>query len=404
MSVTREFKKCEEFNICCAYGDGGEIYIEPASDNYTMYEVVVRGSGRMAKVFDSEYIVGDSKGYNFSSMKRFLGYDTIFESFEPFRVYGFNAITRNEDWDGRLIYDSFTGESGDWLICFDGCPTINDVEMKPMDYSKLDNKRYDVKLNNAVVGVFKKLNKNDLTVSDFYDDTPIDTWKKVIGNDLHYHVGWGEGDLLKNSVKHLYQFVSKNDKILDCGCGWGGTAKMFQRDLDCDVTGITVSKNQYDFVKNNLLMDVIHSDLHNYYPDEKYDVCLFIESFCHLEFPKKVLDNISKYTNKIIIRDYYYKTDDYPSDYMSRWLMNVYKKDELIYLFEQIGFKLSYHEDHYAKSLEPTVNFWLKNLSKLKDDEKTHHINILETSARYMKENLNKILKTIDLATFVFEK
>ena len=404
MSVTREFKKCEEFNICCAYGDGGEIYIEPASDNYTMYEVVVRGSGRMAKVFDSEYIVGDSKGYNFSSMKRFLGYDTIFESFEPFRVYGFNAITRNEDWDGRLIYDSFTGESGDWLICFDGCPTINDVEMKPMDYSKLDNKRYDVKLNNAVVGVFKKLNKNDLTVGDFYDDTPVDTWKKVIGNDLHYHLGWGNGDMFENAVEYLYQFIEKGSTILDCGCGWGGPAKMFQRDLDCDVTGITVSKNQYDFVKNNLLMDVIHSDLHNYYPDQKYDVYLFIESFCHLEFPLKVLENISKHTKKIIIRDYYYKQDQYPADYMNSWLMKTYKKDEYVSMLDKFNFKLTHHKDHLSEALEATYYYWLDKCNKLNDNEKTPHINLLKKSSEYLVNNVNNVLNNVELATFVFEK
>ena len=29
-----------------------------------------------------------------------------------------------------------------------------------------------------------------MSVSEFYDDTSPKTWQKVIGEDLHYHVGW----------------------------------------------------------------------------------------------------------------------------------------------------------------------------------------------------------------------
>ena len=49
-----------------------------------------------------------------------------------------------------------------------------------------------------------------MEVNEFYDDTLPEIWKKVIGNDLHYHVGWGDGDILYNAVKHLYQFIDKN--------------------------------------------------------------------------------------------------------------------------------------------------------------------------------------------------
>ena len=68
--------------------------------------------------------------------------------------------------------------------------------------------------------------------------------------------------------------------------------------------------------------------------------------------------------------------------------MNVYKKDELISLFEKYNFRLTHHEDHYKNALEPTVDLWLNNLKKVNINEKTHHIEVLETSARYMKYNL----------------
>ena len=411
-TYNRYLKKCEEFLICSECGDANVIGVEDAEERYTMFHIVVKGSGRVAKAFDNDYMVGDVNGVYFADVKKFLGHHTIFESFEPVHMYGFNTLDLNQDWDGKLVEGSFQGDDKSWLICFKGNPIINGKELRVMDYAKLENKHYDVNLNDAIVGVFTKLDDNlnkwwrqwSLKVSVFYDDVPVNTWKKIIGDDLHYHVGWGEGDLLANSIRYLYQFISKNDKILDCGCGWGGTAKMLQKDLNCDVTGITISKNQYDYIKNNLSMNVIDSDLHNFIPSEEYDVCIFVESFCHLGHPSKVLDNISKHTKKIILRDYYYKTNDYPYDYMNRWLMNVRKKDELISLFEKYNFRLTHHEDHYKNSLEPTVDLWLNNLKKINDNEKSHHIEVLETSARYMKDNLETVLNKIELATFVFEK
>tara|TARA_Y100000739_G_C20173784_1_gene268995 strand:- start:272 stop:490 length:219 start_codon:yes stop_codon:yes gene_type:complete len=72
-------------------------------------------------------------------------------------MYGFNAIDIKQDWNGKLIKESFRGDDKSWLICFDGNPVINGVNVNPMDYSKLDNKHYDVCLNNAVLGIFTKL-------------------------------------------------------------------------------------------------------------------------------------------------------------------------------------------------------------------------------------------------------
>ena len=243
-----------------------------------------------------------------------------------------------------------------------------------------------------------------MSVGEFYDDTSPEVWKKAIGEDLHYHVGWGEGDILYNAIEYLYPFIGRDSKVLDCGCGWGGPAKVLKRDLNCEVTGVTISKVQYDYVKSNVPIEIIYSDLHDYNPSDRFDVCLFIESFCHLENPLKVLYNIRDCSNKIILREYHLKSDDYPKKYVDSWLMNIYKKDEMISLFDKIGFKLTFDENHYDYSLEPTLNYWLDNLKKIDNSEKTHHINTLEFSARYLKKNLNQVLNDIGLSTFIFEK
>ena len=243
-----------------------------------------------------------------------------------------------------------------------------------------------------------------MEVDKFYDDTLPEIWKKVIGNDLHYHVGWGDGDILYNAVKHLYQFIDKKSSVLDCGCGWGGTGKVLKRDMGCEVTGVTISQVQSDYISDNNLFPVVLSDLHDYTPDKIFDVCLFVESFCHLKSPQKVLSNISDSTSKIILREYHMKSNEHPKRYVDNWLMNIYHLDEICSFFGKLDFKLTYEEEHYDYSLEPTVEYWLQNLDKLDSIEKTKHIQLLELSARYLKQNKDQILRDIGLATLVFER
>ena len=80
----------------------------------------------------------------------------IYEAYEDYHTFGFNFLDPKIDWGARLITESFTGDDKSWLICFDGRPVINGVEIQRMDYAKLESKWYDVNINNAIVGVFSK--------------------------------------------------------------------------------------------------------------------------------------------------------------------------------------------------------------------------------------------------------
>ena len=157
MNFKRSFKMCEEFYICCTQGGEGVVHVEKHEDNKTLYSVQVKGSGRCATIFSSDYIEGDEKQNNFGCMKQFIGKHVIFESYEPFKQYGFNTLSYDHDWDGKLVKESFDGDDRSWLICFKGNPIINGKELRVMDYAKLENKHYDVTLNDAIVGVFTKL-------------------------------------------------------------------------------------------------------------------------------------------------------------------------------------------------------------------------------------------------------
>tara|TARA_B100000123_G_scaffold269242_1_gene245034 strand:- start:1291 stop:1770 length:480 start_codon:yes stop_codon:yes gene_type:complete len=157
MKVQRFFKRCEEFSVCSEFGEKGACVIEPAEERRTLYQIVIRGSGRMAKTFDSEYLEGDSKNKIMTDLRKFKGQDTIFEAYEDFHMFGFNTLTLGQNWDGKLISGSFMGNDEGWLICFDGEPVINGKELQALDYAKLENKWYNVDINDSVVGVFTKI-------------------------------------------------------------------------------------------------------------------------------------------------------------------------------------------------------------------------------------------------------
>jgi len=157
MSVKSYLKRCEEFSICSQVGDcAGLVFVEPAVDRMTQFQIAVKGGGRWSNIFNSDFEVANANDVKFVSMKQYMGQTTIFESYEPFLMYGFNTLNKNQDWDGKLINESFVGNDKSWLVCFDGRPVINGVELARMDYAKLENKHYDVEIKDGLVGVFTK--------------------------------------------------------------------------------------------------------------------------------------------------------------------------------------------------------------------------------------------------------
>ena len=40
MNFKRSFKKCEEFRICCAYGDKGVVFVDEHEKNKTLYSSI----------------------------------------------------------------------------------------------------------------------------------------------------------------------------------------------------------------------------------------------------------------------------------------------------------------------------------------------------------------------------
>lgn len=132
-------------------------------------------------------------------------------------------------------------------------------------------------------------------ITNYYDHTEIhyrQWWKMEKSMGLHYGV-WDEttktlSDAILNTNRRLAILggISEKDKILDAGCGVGGSAIFLGKNYGCDVTGITLSERQVktasNFAKNNGVKNHVRFKKMDYtkteFPENNFDVIWAIES------------------------------------------------------------------------------------------------------------------------------
>ncbi|NWG46475.1 MAG: class I SAM-dependent methyltransferase [Alphaproteobacteria bacterium] len=78
--------------------------------------------------------------------------------------------------------------------------------------------------------------------------------------------------------------IAPESRVLEIGCGWGGFASFAAREIGCSVTGITISREQYDFSRKRIfeegLADRVDIQFRDYRDVEgRYDRIASIEMF-----------------------------------------------------------------------------------------------------------------------------
>ena len=93
-----------------------------------------------------------------------------------------------------------------------------------------------------------------------------------------------EAQIRKYSKLANLTSIKKGDKILEIGCGWGGLSQFLAKNYDCDITAITISKEQFNYAterinkaKLNKKVKIIYCDYRNI--KGKFDKILSIEMF-----------------------------------------------------------------------------------------------------------------------------
>ena len=73
MTIQRFLKKCDEFFICSETGNSGDVFYESIEERKTLFQIIVKGSGKIAKLFDSDYEEFDDGENNFANLKKYRG-------------------------------------------------------------------------------------------------------------------------------------------------------------------------------------------------------------------------------------------------------------------------------------------------------------------------------------------
>lgn len=161
-------------------------------------------------------------------------------------------------------------------------------------------------------------------VNNYYDSTVIDY--KIVwtgSRDLAMHFGYyddgvksHEDSLMKmNEVLAKFANISKDDRVLDAGCGYGGSAIWLAKNIGCEIVGLTVVPYQVQeaekCAKRYALSDKVSFKAEDYahtsLPSNSFTVIWGLESIVHAESKKDFVGEahrLLKFGGRILISEY----------------------------------------------------------------------------------------------------
>jgi cyclopropane fatty-acyl-phospholipid synthase-like methyltransferase len=184
-------------------------------------------------------------------------------------------------------------------------------------------------------------------ISKYYDLSEIHyrrVWQLDKSRSLHYGY-WDDSTktlheaLLKiNEVMSAAAAITKSDRVLDAGCGIGGSSIWLSKNIGCNVVGISLNQRQVDkandfATREGLVEQVVFekTDYHQTnYPDASFDVVWGIESICYADKSKffKEANRLLKPGGRIVVADFFRKPGlnksnlKLISDWESGWAVN----------------------------------------------------------------------------------
>lgn len=206
-------------------------------------------------------------------------------------------------------------------------------------------------------------------VKEHYDvASPL--YKKLWGNHIHhgYYITGSESkkQATENLIKQLVKkaSVKHKSKVLDVGCGIGGTSIWLSKNLNCDVTGITISPVQVKIadkasMKLRKKPKFLVMDANNLNLKDKFDIIWAVEVISHLSHKSNFFRKSSqllKKSGKICIGAWLkadnltrYEEKKYIKPIEEGMLCSLLTLKEYFQFFDKNNLKLIYHEDASAK-------------------------------------------------------
>jgi len=159
---------------------------------------------------------------------------------------------------------------------------------------------------------FNFIKKSKMNVAHHYDLSD-ELYDLFLDPKRQYSCGYfkKENDTLEtaqdNKIQHIIKKlnIQPNQKVLDIGCGWGSLAFDIAKSVNCEVTGITLSKKQFDYcVKRANVLNMenqVTFKLVDYRElNEKFDRIVSVGMFEHVgrKFYKKFFKKVEKLLNE----------------------------------------------------------------------------------------------------------
>ncbi len=226
-----------------------------------------------------------------------------------------------------------------------------------------------------------------------YDDCYWDylfAWCNKDNLALHYGY-WDEQTtshhhalVRKNQILYETAEIKPTDRVLDAGCGIGGSAIWMAKNHGNNIKAITISHKQTQYaaqhakrqgVEKNISFDV--SDFcQTPYKDESFDVIWGLESVCHAlkkgDFIKEAY-RLLRPGGKIVVCDGYLLQNEFDDDQwqdivtcLNGWAVpNLCSRNEFSNLLEEYNFEQIAFNDITAQTL-PSADYMFKVANRLK--------------------------------------
>jgi len=187
-------------------------------------------------------------------------------------------------------------------------------------------------------------------------------WKTQITSSLHYgyrdknHKG-REAEII-NMNRFIIEIakIKVDDKVLDIGCGVGGTAMMIAKRYGVSVVGLNINEMQIERARKSIQdanlddrIKIVNGDFTNIpFPDESFDVVIGVESTPHANDKKAVLTEVYRVLKKggrfanssyLLTKNEYKRHEKRHLDlFINGWFMTLIHGDKFKGILEEIGF------------------------------------------------------------------